>query len=131
MSRLEIVQQNYASFGRGDIPSIVASMSPEVEWLARYPREVPFAGTHRGHHGIAALFQSIGGALEVLRFAIARFHDAGQVILVEGEEEVRVRATGKTYVNPWIHLWEFDAAGKIVRVSNYNDSAAARDGFAG
>jgi uncharacterized protein len=130
MSIETTIQNNYAAFGRGDIATILQSMTPTVEWLARYPSSVPFAGLHRGHDGIIALFQAIGGALEVLRFEIKTFHVTSNAVIVEGEEEARVRATGKSYVNPWIHLWEFNEAGQVRRVSNYNDSAAAAKAFA-
>jgi uncharacterized protein len=130
MSLEAIVKSNYAAFGRGDIATILQSMTPSVEWLARYPSSIPFAGLHDKHEGIIALFQAINAALEVLRFEIVAFHVTSNAVFVEGEEEARVRATGKSYVNAWIHIWEFDEAGLVKRVSNYNDSAAAANAFA-
>ena len=130
MSNETTVQGNYAAFGRGDLAAILQTMTPTVEWLARYPSSVPFGGLHKGHDGVIAMFQKIGGSSEVLRFEIFKFHVTSTTILVEGEEEVRVRANGKSYVNAWIHLWEFNEAGQVTRVSNYNDSAAAAGAFA-
>ena len=57
---VEVVQEIYAAFGRGDIPVLLNLMSEEVEWVYPGLSLIPFAGTHHGSEGIADFLSSVG-----------------------------------------------------------------------
>ncbi len=56
MSTLQVVQDVYAAFQRGDIPGVLANMSPDVDWmLAGDPKAIPVAGSRHGVLQVAGL----------------------------------------------------------------------------
>ena len=50
---VDVVQQAYEAFGRGDIPGVLELLTDDVEWTMQGPSMIPFAGTFRGREGIA------------------------------------------------------------------------------
>jgi uncharacterized protein len=53
-TNLEIVKGIYDAFGRGDIPSVLAVFSADIEWTEA--KGFPYGGTY---HGPAAVVESI------------------------------------------------------------------------
>lgn len=43
-SNLEVVQELYAAFGRGDMPAMLALLDPNVQWDYPGTADVPWAG---------------------------------------------------------------------------------------
>jgi ketosteroid isomerase-like protein len=54
---LAIVQSLFAAFVRGDVPTLLAALTDDVEWILPGPPEiVPFAGAHRGPQAVLRYF---------------------------------------------------------------------------
>jgi uncharacterized protein len=122
-SNLEIIQSAYAAFGRGDIQSLLALIDPQVEWDNPGPREVPWAGSFRGHDGVGAFFSALGASVDFEAFGPQTFFAQDDRVVVLGTERARVKRTGKTFDNPWAHAFTL-AGGKVVKFHEYSDSAA-------
>ena len=45
---IKVVQEAYASFGRGDIEALLGSLDENVEWVLPGEGLIPQAGTYRG-----------------------------------------------------------------------------------
>ena len=56
-ANVELIQAAYAAFSRGDIQSILDSLTPNVEWIAA-PDE-PVAGTNRGKEEVAHFYRKV------------------------------------------------------------------------
>lgn len=127
-SNTQVVQAMFAAFGRGDLPAVFAQMDPEIVWHGRYAAGVPIDGEWRGVQGVGAMFSKLGETTAIEAFAPTEFIAQGDKVVVLGHERVRVPATGKTYENPWVHVYTV-RDGKVAAVTTYNDSAAVLHGF--
>ena len=70
---LQIVQALFAAFGRGDLASVLAALSDDIEWSVTGPREVAYAGTWRGREQVTQFFQTLGASVEMLQFEPREF----------------------------------------------------------
>jgi ketosteroid isomerase-like protein len=127
MNTLEIVQDIFAAFGRGDVPAVLAHLSPEIEWdleQSGAAAELPWLRPRRGLEEVAGFFTDFAEHVEMLRFEPRAFYvtaegDVADVFFMEG----RVRRTGRTVVDAAdMHLWTFDASGKVVRFRHVVDT---------
>jgi uncharacterized protein len=128
-SALELVQRAYQAFSRGDRLAMLETMATEIEWDSRYPAEVPFQGVWKGHAGVLELLERLNQTLEVLAFEIREIICEGRRVVVLGSEEARVKSTGRTYRNEWVHVWMVED-GTLARMRNYNDTSSVAAAFA-
>lgn len=116
MSNLRTVKEMYEAFRRGDLPSILSKLSESVEWeYGPTSTNVPWLQRREGRDGAAAFFASLN-EIEIHRFVPKTFLETESVVVVLLDVEFTVKATGKRVVEEdEIHVWRFDAEGKIVR----------------
>ena len=69
-ANLELVQEMYAAFSRGDIKTIMDHLAPDVLWVAEGPEIIPFAGRRTGPAEVLGFFQSLGGTQENQKLTI-------------------------------------------------------------
>lgn len=119
---LETIQSVYAAFGRGDIPALLALIDATVEWNNPGPREVPWAGSFRGHDGVGTFFSAIGASIDFEAFEPQAFFAQGDRVVVLGTERARVKSTGKTFDSPGLTPSPWPAA----RSSKSSTSTAIR-----
>ena len=121
-----IVTSIYENFGRGDIPTVLATLDPSIEWIENDQDFLPHRGTHRGPSAVAEkVFGMVMDVFEEFSVVPERVHDAGDVVVVEG------RATGKTKSGrlldaPAAWVWTV-RNGMAVRNVNYHDTDAWRE----
>jgi uncharacterized protein len=124
MQNLELVQQLYQAFGRGDLPALLAALDPDVEWINPGPSAPAYFGTHRGP---AAVARNIFGFLaENLRFDVfepREFIASGdKVVVLLHTDAVAVRS-GVHVVSDIVHVFTC-RAGKVVRFQDFQNSYA-------
>ena len=119
-----LVQQLYASFGRGDIPAILDSLTDDVEWHVMGPPDiVPWAGTRRGREQAAEFFRGVGETLDIERFEARAMVAEGDTVVVVGWERSRVKSTGRIYEDEWVQVFRL-RQGRIAAFREFNNSAA-------
>ena len=129
---LPTVQDIYAAFGRGDVPAILAHVSPEVDWeYGPRSMQAPWLRRGRGVEGAVAFFQAVGQHLDIQRFVVKELFASEQTVLALVDIEFVVRGTGmRVQEEDEVHVWRFDEQGKIIRFRHVVDSvqheAAAR-----
>lgn len=123
---LKTVTSIYEAFGRGDVPAILATLSDQVQWETWAENSaqragVPWLKPQTGKAGAGQFF-------EIIRhFTIHNF----QVLsLMGGESQVAAEIlidatvpTGVRFRDEEMHLWTFDASGKVTRFRHYVDTA--------
>ena len=126
MTPLETVAKIYEAFGRGDAGFIVGCMADDVAWEAWADNSaqkagVPWLLARHGRSGVADFFQLVG------RFQI---HDFRVLSIMSNDQQVAaefvIEATppgGKRYRDEEMHLWTFNADGKVTRLRHYTDTA--------
>jgi ketosteroid isomerase-like protein len=123
-----IVEKAYADFGRGDIPAILASLAPDVEWHDSGAPYVPYAGTYRGHRGVGQFFSKMGEAIEMLELEPRGYVEQGDKVVAWGRFKARSRSTERVYETDWAMVWSF-AGDKVARFQAYVDTAAVAAAF--
>ncbi len=123
---VETIQAVYAAFGRGDIPSILAQLAPDVSW-EQWPShsaqaaQVPWMQERHGPAEAQKFFELIGG------FTFHRF-DVQQILAGGNEVVGRVAIdvslpNGRRVQDEEIHWFRFNSAGQIDAFRHYLDSA--------
>ncbi len=125
---VHIVEDIFESFGRGDVPSVLAALSEDVEWFIPGPAEIPYAGLRRGRDEVRQFFSALGGAVDFERFEPREFISQDAVVAVVGFERGRVRATGKVFDNPWTMIFKL-RGGRVTYFRGYEDTAAVAAAF--
>jgi hypothetical protein len=115
---IELVQQAYESFARGDLPGLFALMAPEVE-VSQSP-ELPWGGVYRGHAEVRRFLGKLTQHIQS-RVEVERLIDAGGHVVAIGCTRGTVRATGVPFDVPVAHVWEV-REGQLLRFHPYIDN---------
>lgn len=126
-NNLQTINRIYEAFGKGDIPSIIESLSENVQWEqwadnSAQKQNVPWLQARQGKEGAIEFFKSLSN-LEILDFQVLSIMSNDQQVAVEFIIEANVPATGGHYRDEEMHLWTFDAQGKVSRLRHYTDTA--------
>lgn len=126
---LEIVQGLYAAFGRGDIPAILEGLADDVDW--RQPGSagvLPFAGVRHGKGEVLSFFQSLDQSLNIELFEPREWMAHVDKVIVLGQEEGTVKATGRGYAFDWAHVFTL-RGGRVVQFRDYYDTNVLVEAF--
>ncbi len=124
MTPTETIQHIYASFGKGDVPAILACLADDVEWeYGHFPNPVPWLQPRRGRDGVMAFFGAVAEHLDSKAFQPTRILADGRFVVGFVDLEAVVRSTGKTRIEvDEAHLWYFNAQGQVERFRHRADS---------
>jgi ketosteroid isomerase-like protein len=121
MSNLLTVKEIYESFGRGDVPVILTKLAEDVDWEKwsdNYSQkaDVPYLRYKKGIQAVVEFFQ------EVAKLGITEFK---VLSVMEGPNQVAAEIEIATagFRDEEIHLWTFNADGKVSRFRHYIDTA--------
>ena len=114
------VKNAYGAFSRGDVPSVLATFSDDIQWIT--PGTSALAGERKGKEEVADFFCTLGQNWHFLAFEPLEFLGDGDRVVVFGRYEVRSRQTGRTAASHWAMVWTF-REGKAVRFQEYTDTA--------
>jgi uncharacterized protein len=120
---VKIVQDAYAAFGRGDIPSLLASLSDDVVWTLPGAPLIPQAGTYRGPEGVAQFFQKLAQTTEFLAFEPREFVAQGDRVIALGSYQAKGIATGRSFAADWAMSFTI-RDGKVVKFQEFTDTAS-------
>lgn len=117
------MKEVYEAFGRGDIPTVLASMDGGVEWYEAEGNPWflgrPFVGPQQVVEGV---FQRIGAEFEGFEIRPTRFLADGDTVIMEGRYRAQShKSTGKPFDAEVVHVWDL-RNGKIVRFHQYVDT---------
>jgi uncharacterized protein len=119
------VREAYEAFQRGDIHSLLASLTPDAEWWVPGEREImPYAGRRQGHSAIEEFFTEMARNEDVLEFTPLDFTAQDHRVVVSGHYRARVKSTGREFEYDWVHVFVF-RDDKIASFREYSDTASA------
>ena len=125
---VEVVQQAYQAFGRGDVPAVLTLVAEQVDWRFFGARRLPYTGAFKTRADVGRWFASIVEVDDIQGFEPREFIDGGDHVTVLGWERTAARPGGKVFETEWVHVFTV-RSGKIVRFWGIYDteaSAAAR-----
>jgi ketosteroid isomerase-like protein len=124
----QLVMQVYDMYKNKDIKGILALQDEKVEWISPESDYIPFAGNYHGRDQVAQFFSKLEQTQDAIKFEPQNFIAEGDKVAVTGISSWTVKATGQSYDNPWVHIFTL-RDGKIVRLEQYNHTAAAEAAF--
>lgn len=122
MSNVDFVKGVYAAFAAGDVPKVLGSMHPQIQWTETAGYE-SFGGVYRSPQAVLEnVFAKIPVGFESFSIDVERLIDAGNVVVMQGHYVAKGKGTGKSVRAAVAHVLEI-SDGKIVRFDQYVDSA--------
>jgi uncharacterized protein len=107
---VQLVQELYRAFGRGDVPAILEQLTDDVVWYDPGPPEVPHAGRYVGAEEVGRFFARTGETLQIDEFAPTEFLAQADRVVVLGSLRAQVRDAARllelcTCARPVHHHW--------------------------
>lgn len=128
MDNVKLLKNLYDAFGRGDIPTVLGSMSTDIKWYEAEsnpykPSGEPWVGPDAILNN---LFMKLGADWDGFSVHPKSFHGAGDSVIVEARYSGQFKATGKSMDAQVCHVWDVKD-GKITRFQQYVDTAKLQD----
>jgi ketosteroid isomerase-like protein len=121
MNNVDFVKGVYAAFGAGDIPKVLGSMHPQIQWTQTAGYK--FCGVYGSPQAVLEnVFAKIPVGYESFSIEVERLIDGGNVVVMQGHYVAKGKATGESGRAVVAHVIEI-SDGKIVRFDQYVDSA--------
>lgn len=122
----ETVAEIYAAFGRGDVPAVLDRLADDVAWEEWPANDAQRAGVRhlqarRGVTEVAEFFTVVGGST-VRDFAVLDVIGDGRQVVAEIRAALDLPGGGRI-ADEELHLWTFDADGRVARFRHYCDTA--------
>ena len=118
----QLIQSLYDSFGRGDVPTVLAAFDPEIVWMeaenTRYADRNPYRGPQAVLEGV---FMRLGGDWNDFRLHVDEIVDGGDAVVALGRYSGTNKATGQALNSQFAHVWHL-RNGKVVRFQQYADT---------
>ena len=124
----QLVEQAYANFKAGDIPTLLQSMSEDIAWQLPEVENVPFSGKRQGRAAVGEFFSALASLQDARSFEPREFIAQGDKVVVLGHYVWEVKANRRTYESDFAHVFTV-RGGRIVAFQEYTDSAAVAKAF--
>ena len=123
MSDVRVIQSLYQAFGKGDVPAVLGSFTPDIDWRQAegnpyQPSGEPWTGPNAV---LENLFMRLGTEWDGFTVHPKRFHDAGGTVVVEGRYTGTFKPTKKSLDCQFCHVWTL-RGGKIAAFQQYVDT---------
>jgi ketosteroid isomerase-like protein len=119
---VNVIKNFYAALARGDVPSVLGLLDPEVQWTEaeRFPY---YSGTWHGPQAVLDnLLKRLAEDWDGFSATAEDFIVEGNRIAAFGIYAGKYRRTGKSLTAPFAHVWTV-RGGKIMNFLMYTDTA--------
>ena len=120
-----LIRSIYEAFAAGDVPAVVARMSPNIVWNEAenfpYADGNPYCGPEAILTGI---FARLGSEWDGFAAVPEEYLDAGDTVVVLGRYRGTCKATGSGLDAQLAHVWRVED-GKAARFQQYTDTLQA------
>lgn len=124
-----LIQKLYDAFARGDIQTIIDSLTPDVEWVAEGPSSVAYFGKMRGPEEVRTkFFGGLAQTQEDQKLTPETWVAQGEHVAMFGRYRAKVKGTGKQFDSPLGHLFRI-RDGKVSKFVNLGDTAAVAEAY--
>jgi len=128
-ANITFIQSMYAAFSKGDIATIIANVTPDVDWRVTGSRlDFPTMGDWRGQAELKKFFDAISQHQEPREFTPKEFFAADDHVFVIGHYDWKIRKTGRTAASDWVHIFTI-RDGKVVKFREFNDTAKFAEAY--
>ncbi len=116
---------NYAS---GNMSAVLACFDKDIVWSRPGAPFIPFSGTFTGIEEVTKMFAVQATTISIQKFLPEKICTNDDTVVVLGNDEANVIATGKTYATKWVQAFTLKDE-KIIDVQVYLDTKAIADAF--
>ena len=125
---IALVKSLYAAFGKGDIATIVAAVTADVDWVSTgrasdFPTLGPRRARWRGR-----VLPPRRQQPRFSEFSPKEFYAVGDKVFVLGSYAMTVTKTGKAMQSDWAHIFTI-ANGKVKAFREFLDTARAAEAY--
>jgi uncharacterized protein len=121
------VRSIYEAFARGDVPTALAGMDPQIEWNEAenfiYADRNPYIGPQAILEGV---FMRLGAEWASFSVVPDQLLGSGDSVVSLGRYRGTHKSTGARVDAQFVHVFQF-RDGKLVRFQQYTDTAQFRD----
>lgn len=118
----EIVKAIYDAFTKGDVPAVLGSFDPNIQWREAENFLSADRNPYVGPQAVAGgVFLRIVADVENFSVLPQHFVEGGDIVVVEGRYRGKMKATGKPVDAQFAHVWQL-RDGKVVRFQQYTDT---------
>jgi uncharacterized protein len=122
-ANIKTIKSVYEAFGRGDVETILANLTDDVDWAAEAAgKGAPWYGDHRGQQGVGEFFTQFGSTMEVEDFMPITYAATDNEVLTVVRFAATTRASGRRIAMDLHHYFRF-VDGKIAYYRGTEDSA--------
>jgi uncharacterized protein len=121
---VEVVQEAYDAFGRGDIPAVLGLLDENVDW--RTPESVPHGGDFQGREAVGGFFAGIAERWDGFAVDFDQVVDGGETVVGIGRARGNLKGTGDAEYG-FTHVFTVQD-GRVVRFREYVDPDATLRG---
>jgi ketosteroid isomerase-like protein len=116
-----LVRRLYQSFADGDVPSIIAALSPDIRWTQM--AGLPHGGVYVGPEAVLNnVFVTLAAEWEDFKVEPAQFITEGEAVVALGHYSGTHKETRKPISRiPFAHVWKV-FEDKVVRFDLYTDT---------
>lgn len=127
----KVVQDAYAAFGRGDIPTLLGYMTDDIHWqpVIGTAKHVPFSGERKGKASVAEFFKRVAESEDFQQFEPREFVAQGDKVVAIGHYRAVTKATGKSFESDFVMVFTL-RDGKVATFREFTDSAGINAAFA-
>jgi ketosteroid isomerase-like protein len=126
---VRLTQGLYAAFRRGEIDTIIKTLSPDVVWHVEGRRkDHPLLGSHRGSNGVAGFFKTLSETQSAEEFSPREFIVAQDRVFVLGRYRWTMKKSGKRVDSAFIHIFTV-RSGKVIAFNEFTDTAQFAEAY--
>ena len=127
----KVVQDAYAAFARGDIPTLLGYMTDDIHWqpVIGTAKHVPFSGERKGKASVAEFFKRVAESEDFQQFEPREFVAQGDKVVAIGHYRAVTKATGKSFESDFVMVFTL-RDGKVATFREFTDSAGINAAFA-
>jgi uncharacterized protein len=125
------VQSMYAAFGKGDIATIIAGVTPDIDWHSGGRiSDFPAFGPRKGPKEVGEFFKTVADNNDFSEFSPREFYADGEKVFVLGYYAMTLKKNGKKVATDWVHIFTF-RGGKVAQFREFLDTALAAEAYRG
>lgn len=116
------VRSTYDAFKRGDIPGVLATLDPQIEWREADNFIYADGNPYVGHNAVVeGVFMRLGTEWDDFAASPTQILDAGETVVSQGYYSGTYKKTGKQVRAQFVHVFTF-RDGKVAKFQQYTDT---------
>ena len=126
---IQIIETVYKAFSTGDMPTVLGSMNPNIEWNEAESNSLADGNPYKGPDAILeGVFARLGANHEYFGLQdIKTYGVENNMVLATLRYDAKVKDTGKAYNAQAAHLWTLNDDGKITSFQQFVDTKKLAD----